>query len=103
MFVSKFGETYDTASDASSERWDNDGGPIKGSAQSEPQAQPGWSVRSLRALNKAIQQTKNDEPRRQEEEERNRTQRQLDQLVSQRHAAQMRALRDWNRNPWENT
>ena len=129
MIVSKFGKSYGTANGserhvkppgdsakrlpaavAASQRWDNDGGTMKTpplTAAAAPiapplTAKPEWSVRSLRALNQAIRQTRDDAPRL-EDAERQRTGRRLAQLVRDRHSAHLRIAREWDRNPWENT
>ena len=93
MIVSRFGESYDTANISLP--------ALAGAAKAEFQKKPVWCVRSLRALNKAIQQTRVDEAQR-HDEERDRMRQRVDQRTRERQAADLRAHCERRRNPWEN-
>ena len=107
MILSKFGKTYDTsngseqqqqkrptevtklvsaADAAAAQQWADDGGPNNPSPPATIEAQPAWSVRSLQALNKAIQQTAARAPRRKEEDGR-RTERELYRVTQELKAS----------------
>ena len=123
MIVSRNGTTYDTSDGsqqphaASAERvgrsdreqinrWEDDGpGPHAhaGGPAVEEQVKPAWSVLSLTNLLEAIRQLRNEPTEAVARQEQERAERATSAADQNRRATAADAVRDVNRNAWENT
>ena len=94
---------------AAGERWEDDGGPLRVQPPVSPleySAKPGWSVLSLRDLNLAVRLgdwPDNPAHLRRAAVEAERAGLKAIEVEAERVAAHVRAERNRDRNPWENT